>query len=518
MYPQRNRYTSHNTYGYGYGYSYRRRKNLAWLDAILALAIVANAAYLIYYLWTHRETPNLPLLALETPAPTPTKSALSYAVEADDLYWAGEFQKSIAAYQQSLSLEPHRTDDYIALARLFIFEGRPERGLDMARAALRSDPNNAKAWALLGLAYDWLDLPAEAVAALEKAAEMDKTSPEIYAYLAEAQIDSGNWYQANLTMETAQKLAADNLDVLRDSGYVLENQGNYTGAIDAYQRALKIHPYFPNLYISIARNSQAMGNYTLAEETLKQGIDALPNYAGMLDMLGYTYLLQGNPTDAATYLQQALDAEPNNWRAKGHQATLYFQERNYEDAIPSYRQSIQYGEAERRRRVVYLVVTREPSGAVPDSPSGSEVARGNFAHPTALESPLRTVITGTQDYPTVRGRAKLDVMNGHYAIQLEGLAQLPPGEVYIAWFIPLKTVQQTTVHTGGLTPTSDGRISIEENTGAVKGPPIEHYYTLALSYYFLDQCDQAMPYIQTALQMAPDDANAQQIYNLCTEP
>jgi hypothetical protein len=51
----------------------------------------------------------------------------------------------------------------------------------------------------------------------------------------------------------------------------------------------------------------------------------------------------------------------------------------------------------------------------------------------------------------------------------------------------------------------------------VKGPPIETYYTLALCYYFLDECNNAQPYIQTALRLDPEDANARQTLSLCQQ-
>ena len=66
-------------------------------------------------------------------------------------------------------------------------------------------------------------------------------------------------------------------------------------------------------------------------------------------------------------------------------------------------------------------------------------------------------------------------------------------------------------------PAPDGSVSFSGNTGTVKGPPIENYYTLALCHYFLDECDVAGPYIQTALRLDPEDTNAQQTLALCQQ-
>jgi tetratricopeptide (TPR) repeat protein len=73
------------------------------------------------------------------------------------------------------------------------------------------------------------------------------------------------------------------------------------------------------------------------------------------------------------------------------------------------------------------------------------------------------------------------------------------------------------VRTEPIYPSPSGTFERRDTTGVVQGPPIENYYTFALSYYLLDQCEQAMPYIQTALRIDPEDANALKTLDLCRE-
>lgn len=497
-------------------YSYRRRRSSFWRTLIL-LAAVGGAFFLLYNLWSQPEN-TLPILNTATPAPTPTRSATSLNAEADDLYWNGKIDEAIAAYQQSLLLDPEQPTRYETLARLLILRGRPERGLEMIREALRLNPKSVRAWALLGMAYDWLNLPQEAIVTLEKAQALDDTYPETYAYLAEAYMDLGNWFAANEAIQTALQLDENNLDVLRDYGYVLETQGNYSGAIENYRKALQQHAYMAHLYLAIGRNAQVLGNYTAAQESFQAAVEADPNSAAALDLLGYAYLLQGEYEQATTYLQQAVEVDPFYARASGHLGTLYFQQRNYEDAIPAFKNAIQYGEAESRRRTVFLVVTEESIGAIGDAPAGAEVARSEFRHPTDPVGPLRAVVQGSAPDSPIQGRVRLDVLSGRYLLQLSGMPQPEPGKVYVAWFVPLLTPEQKTVHTDPLIPTSDGQAEANNTTGAVKGPSLEFYYTLALCHYFLDQCDQATPYIQTALRLAPEDPTVLQTQRLCGTP
>jgi tetratricopeptide (TPR) repeat protein len=164
----------------------------------------------------------------------------------------------------------------------------------MAREALRLEPENARAWAITGLAYDWLGLPDEAVEACDKAIELDPTLPEAYAYLAEAYIDLGNWAAANNTIDTALQLDENNADVQRNYGYILEVQGNYTSAIAAYRKALELQPGMPYLYLAIGRNQQALADIAGARESYEAAAENDPKSAAALDMLGWTYLLEGD--------------------------------------------------------------------------------------------------------------------------------------------------------------------------------------------------------------------------------
>jgi hypothetical protein len=79
----------------------------------------------------------------------------------------------------------------------------------------------------------------------------------------------------------------------------------------------------------------------------------------------------------------------------------------------------------------------------------------------------------------------------------------------------MRSPERVLVHTDAIVPSPTGDVEISGETGAVQGAPIEQYYTLALCHYFLDQCDQARPYIRIALRIAPNDANAQQAARLC---
>ncbi len=497
-------------------YHHRRRIPLWRILVLVVLAIIGG--YVGYTMLTRSENPIV-VMPTATPLPTPTRAPVLHIAEAEDAYWQGHLSTAIEAYQRALDLEPHQTEVYVELARLLILRDHPERGLEMAREALRRQPENARAWAVLGLAYDWLGLPEEGIRACKKAVELDPALPEAYAYLAEAYADNGEWYNAGEAIETALKLDENNVDVLRNQGYLRETtQGNYIGAIEIYRKALEQHPGLAHLYISIGRNANAMQNWNLALEAYGDAVEADPGSAAASDRLGWTYLLTGEYEKAEESLLRALEIDPSYPDTYGHLATLYLQNRDYENARDVGGTGIRYSQADRRRRTVFFVITLEASGAqLIDGPTGTEVARAPLIHPVDFEMPLRGMLAGAEGYPTVQGRLRFNVMRGQYTLEMTGLPPAPSGKIYVGWFQPLFTPENTPVHTPAIFPAPDGRVSMDDETGAVKGPHIENYYILALAHYLLDECNQAVPYLNVALRINPQYEYALQTLELCRE-
>ncbi len=496
---------------------YRRRRRIPWLHLLTLVALIGAGVYVVNTIMdVMQERPGgVESAPTPIPSPTPTPSPAIYVARAEDAYWAGDVEGAIDAYQRALDIEPNQFDLYVALSRLLTFQSEPERGLEMAREALRRQPENARAWAVLCLAYDWIGMPLEAVSACEKAITFDPTLPEAYAYLAEAYIDAGNWYVANSTIATAVELGENNVDVMRNRAYVLETQGNYYGAIGAYREALEIHDKLVHLHMAIGRNANVLGNWTLAVEAYTDAVEADPNHVPALAHLGLVLLLTGDYSKAETQLAKAITLDPTFGDAYAHLGTLYFQQRNYEDAIENLKLAVRYGEARSRRRTVYLVVTIEDTNAVGVEPGGTEVARAEFVHPFDFESPLRGIIVGDMVGTDITGHVRFDVMSGRYALEMQGLPPAPAGKIYVGWFLPLRSLERQLVRTEAIFPAPNGRVQVSGDIGRVGGPSIETYYTLALSYYLLDQCSEAMPYIDAALRIDPTDENVLQTRQLC---
>ncbi len=511
---------------------FRQGRRFRWVRILMVLFVLAGGGYLVYRVFGGLDpsragdftgavdftgplgftgvTHNTP-----TPMPTSTPTAGFYLSQAEEAYWQGSTAEAISAYQRALDMEPNQTHLYLELAWLLTYYGQPERGLEMARQAVVRQPENARAWALLGMAYDWLDLTEQAVIFCEKAVDLDPTLPEAYAYLAEAYIDDGQWHAANEAIATALELDAENVVVLRNHAYVMEYQGNYSAAIAGYRDALEVNDRLVHLYLAMGRNYGALGNLVSARGAFEAAVEVDPKHALALDRLGWTQLLLGDYSSARENLSVALEHDPDSPDAHGHLATLYFHQRNYEDAIEFFGPAVRFGEARARRRTVLFLITEEDINAIGAEPRGSEIAYAQFVHPSEIQTPMRGEFRAVEGGAPIQGRVRFDVVSGRYQIFASNMSPPPSGRVYIGWFLRLLYPEGTVVRTEPIYPAPDGLVEMSGETGAVKGPPIENYYNYALSHYLLNECDQAMPMIEIALRIDPEDANARRTLELC---
>lgn len=103
-------------------------------------------------------------------------------------------------------------------------------------------------------------------------------------------------------------------------GNVYRDLGQHDKAIEYYQGAIKIEPYFENSYANLADLYRAMGDETKAIATLRQGIKAQPKSSVLPYSAGLAALRGKDYVQARSYLKQAAemaDTNPQYWYVYG---------------------------------------------------------------------------------------------------------------------------------------------------------------------------------------------------------
>ncbi len=492
-----------------------KRRRSSPLRVLILLILIGIGVYILIQIRQEEEV-ETPFV----PTPTPTRTAASCLVEAENLYWDGDLKETIAAYELAVELGAGSLEPYIHLPRLLALEGETVRALAWAREAVERAPEDARAWAVLGMAYDWHGQVDKAIEACQRALELTPDYPEAYAYLAEAYADDGQWQEATESAETALQLDDESVDVQRNYGYVMEVQGNYTQAVEAYKKALSIHPNLAYLHIAVGKNYLALGSFDAAMESFQTALEVDPSSAEAYYRLGRAHYDQGEHEKAQEFLQMATEADPRFGAAFGYLAFAYWSRRNYEDAIPNLERAILLDSWAARRRAQGFVISMEDRQGQLTSRSTEVVMEGSFEPVSllsadVLQASLRPELEdGAWD--DARGSVTLDARPGVFTVTLTALPDTRPGQAYVGWLEGVRTLSGDPVNTGPL-DLDNGSLDDQFEVGWVQGPRIDYFYTLGLAYYFLDECEKARPYFDAALQINPADENALRGVQLCSE-
>jgi tetratricopeptide (TPR) repeat protein len=232
-------------------------------------------------------------------------------------------QRSIATAQRMIDKSPQDFEAYNALALALSRRARETSDVhyyDQAEAALQKsfaispgnfDGQRTHVWLLLG--------KHEFAAALQEAMTLNKKMPDdvmTYGFLTDANVELGNYHDAEAAADWMLKLRPGNLPGLTRAAYVRELYGNIDGSLELMQMAFDSTP--PSevedgawILTQMAHLKLAAGKTNEAEKLLVQALIMFPGYHYALGNLAKARIQQGRYNEAVDLLQQRYQAAPH---------------------------------------------------------------------------------------------------------------------------------------------------------------------------------------------------------------
>jgi tetratricopeptide (TPR) repeat protein len=311
------------------------------------------------------------------PTPTPTRTSLSYTMEAQAYFAAGKLddpatdQDALGTYELATQVDPTNAQLWAELARIQAYSyamlstdndrlTRLQQALASADRAVELDPEDSTVRAIRAFVLDWNassnlitqgqrdaylnQAESEAVRALQ----LDPNNVLALAFYAEVLVDQQKWSQAQQFAEQAVARAPDSMDVHRVYATVLENVAEYRTSIEQYLAAAEITPNFTYLYLRVGygyRNlalrepttAGQLQQYTIALEYFDRAAN-INEQLGVRDPQPYiaiakTYTQMGQAFVASRNAEKALEFDPTNSDTYGQLGMIYVQSKNYESAL-----------------------------------------------------------------------------------------------------------------------------------------------------------------------------------------
>jgi len=217
--------------------------------------------------------------------------------------------------------EKKRPDD-LAIAYMlgtaYIRDKQPEEGALLIDRILRNG-DSAEAHLLLGMTkFQALEYPA-AIADLTKAAEMNPDLPDVYSYLGQAQMASGDMTAARAAFEKELARNPNDFQSNLRLAVLLKDDGDYDRAHQLLKRALLVRPDDPAALYQVGSTDLAAGDLNAAcaifEQVVKQSPQFLEAHVSLAQV--YYRLKRKADGDRERELVRKLKAEQDANQQKG---------------------------------------------------------------------------------------------------------------------------------------------------------------------------------------------------------
>jgi tetratricopeptide (TPR) repeat protein len=163
------------------------------------------------------------------------------------------------------------------LGTAYIRDKQPEEGALRIDRILRNG-DSAEAHLLLGMTkFQALEYPA-AIADLTKAAEMNPDLPDVYSYLGQAQMESGDMTAARASFEKELARNPNEFESNLRLAILLKQDGDYDRAHQLLKRALLVRPDDPAALYQVGSTDLAAGNLDAARAIFEQVVKGSPNF------------------------------------------------------------------------------------------------------------------------------------------------------------------------------------------------------------------------------------------------
>ena len=232
-------------------------------------------------------------------------------LSAQDLYDEGikhtkanQYDKAIEAFQAALKIDPDSAKALYGIGMALIGMNRNADAVESLKNALVLNPKSPGILINLGIAYKNLHRYDEALRSMGEAAKLDPTDTNIQNMMGSAASDAGRYEDAVGYFKRASELAPRFPAPFHNLGLTLNRMGRYADAIEPFKACLQIDPNHKSARFNLAIDYSKTGHYSEAVDSLTQYLELAPDETNGLVNRSWNYIYLGNSGKAA-----ALDAQ-----------------------------------------------------------------------------------------------------------------------------------------------------------------------------------------------------------------
>jgi tetratricopeptide (TPR) repeat protein len=304
--------------------------------------------------WARIFTGQLPEAAalfgslLQTPeALTVEQKADAHRGLAEAMLRSGDFPTAIQNLQSAIQITGNDLETRRRLGEAYAASGLHEDAQDAFRKILAEKADHLPA--LSGLADSLLALkrPAEALAILHQASEIDPADPEYPMRMAEIRFQTGDGEGARAEMARALRTAGEgNSTIVLRSGRLLVSLKEYAEAASILEKSLEQNPSSVPLMIALGTALRSSGKNAQAFEIFRRACDAEPEQSTHWTSAAESLWADGRKSAALAFFKKALQLDAKNSALIRRLACGLAAMGLIREALPHYQQAVELSPAD----------------------------------------------------------------------------------------------------------------------------------------------------------------------------
>jgi len=253
---------------------------------------------------------------------------------------AKQREEATHAFEQAILFAPARVEVRLGTARAYLESGQKEdleRAMEMLQRTAELAPDLATVHSALGRAYERRDDNPAAVAAYERALQLDPGYRYVRRRLLRISLERKDFTRARLE---AERLLQDAPDVPEHhflAALVADREDRADPARQHYREAIsRAKGNYPEAFLNLGLLEKSEGHPDKAQQAFEEALKLRPDYRAAYNNLGGLHADAGRLAEAEAAYRKAIELDASYASAWYNLGELFSRQGKYAEAIPAY--------------------------------------------------------------------------------------------------------------------------------------------------------------------------------------
>jgi tetratricopeptide (TPR) repeat protein len=309
---------------------------------------------------------------------------------------AKQYSRAISPLRKFTTLDPRSVEGGVLYTRALFGTDIYAEAAKEAERTLKMDASNADVWRILAQSRVELKDNDGALKAYEELQRRNAFKPEDQSKYGTALVAAGREDEALKALLAAVATDSTNCDPYYNLGSLYMKKQDYEKAAAMFEKKIGCDPKSLGAYLNASASYMAQKNYTRARELLLKAIELKPDFLlGRLWLARY-YMTVDSLDKAKENYEEVLKqctANPEKYKKEAAEAhaqmgSYYFQTKQYERAIDSFRKALGLGNENAPLRLSWgqaVLQTLDPKGSQDDNRKKIEESTNQFRRALQLD-------------------------------------------------------------------------------------------------------------------------------------